>query len=188
MNLEIAVAIADTEAEGPGHRYAIWLQGCDLGCPDCCNPEMFEPGAGDAASVDELVSRIRMAPDAVEGISLLGGEPMQQAKAVLPLLRQVKELGLSTMVFSGYTLQEISKDPDRAACLQFIDILVDGRYNRKMPDTKRRWVGSRNQNMHFLSNFYTEADPQFRTGDTIEIRLRKGLLIINGNPWGPGLP
>ena len=42
--------------------------------------------------------------------------------------------------------------------------------------------------MHFLSNFYTEADPQFRTGDTIEIRLRKGLLIINGNPWGPGLP
>ena len=186
MNLEIALSIADTEAEGPGHRYAIWLQGCTLNCPDCCNPEMFESGDGTSVPLEELLDRIW--DSKTEGISLLGGEPMQQAQAALPLLRQVKELGLSTMVFSGYTLQEISKDPDRAACLQFIDILVDGRYNRKMPVTERRWVGSTNQRMHFLSHFYSEDDPQFRESDTIEIRLRKGLLVINGNPWGPGLP
>ena len=189
--LRLAQFVPNTEAEGPGHRFAVWAQGCPLRCPGCCNPEMLPFEGGEEWDVGALAERILATPG-LEGISLLGGEPVAQTGALVELLRatrlgQAKRQGstgsLSVMLFSGYTLDELrSMGPDVQALLTRTDLLVDGRFDRTRPETKRRWVGSANQVLHFLSDRYSPDDPAFSAPNTVEIRFSKGALGVNGWP------
>ena len=183
----VGVEVADTEAEGPGRRYAVWVQGCPLRCPGCCNPELLPFAGGRASTVAELRSRIldTHARRPLEGLSLLGGEPFAQAKALAVLAEAVRAEGLSVMIYSGFTLAELEarEDPDTARLLAACDLLVDGRYERDKPDESRRWIGSRNQELHRLSARYRGDDPRFFAGETVELRLVDGELTINGWPW-----
>src|SRR5207248_3209734 len=120
----------------------------------------------------------------IEGITLLGGEPLAHAAGAAALARGAWTLGLSVMVFSGYTLAEARALPDPAVAdlLAHTDLLVDGRYVREQPDTARRWIGSRNQRVHFLTDRYDAADPRWHEANTIELRLVNGELTVNGFP------
>jgi len=190
MTSELVANIAHwtpcTEAEGPGKRFAIWFQGCPLRCPECCNPEMLPFSGGTPMIVNELARRVFEAQerDGVEGITLLGGEPLAHAAAGVALARLVRPAGISVMIFSGYTLEEAHELPDPAVAplLGLTDILVDGRYERDLPDTSRRWVGSTNQRIHFLSERYRADDPRWTRKNTLEIRLVNGELSVNGFP------
>src|SRR3954452_4094738 len=106
--LRVAQAVHATEAEGPGVRYALWLQGCPLRCPGCCNPEMLPFEGGTKMTVAEVLAQYeRAARDhGVEGITLLGGEPLAHADGGAVLAREVRARGGSVMVFSGFTLEE----------------------------------------------------------------------------------
>src|SRR5205085_9942056 len=77
--LNVALIVPRTEAEGPGVRFAVWVQGCPLRCPGCCNPEMLDDKAATPMKASDVVAAI---PDDVEGISFLGGEPTMQAEAL----------------------------------------------------------------------------------------------------------
>ena len=189
--LRVATIVDSTEAEGPGHRLALWVQGCTIRCPGCCNPEMFVADGGNAQSVDAIVAHIRGVPG-IEGISVLGGEPFEQAEAVAELARDTRALGLTVMVYSGYTLDEL-RDQARArpavdALLAETDLLVDGRYDRDRPEPKppvgRRWIGSTNQQLHYLTAAYSPDDPRLRTANTVEVHWQNGKLIVNGWPSG----
>ena len=182
MRLRIAHVAADTDAEGPGRRFAVWVQGCPIRCPGCCNPEMFPASGGTLVDVDELAARI----DGVEGLTLLGGEPFEQAGAAAALARRVRDRGLSVVVFSGYVREELVArgDPDVDALLAVADVLVDGRYDREQPERGRRWIGSANQRVHFLTDRYGPRD--FEGGNTVEIRLDARGIAVNGWP-GQGL-
>lgn len=186
--LRVAKEISCTEAEGPGRRYALWVQGCTLRCPGCCNPEMFSTRGGTQTPVDELLTRIRAAAasEAIEGVSVLGGEPFQQPAPLAALCRQVRELGLSVMLYSGYRLDELHElaqtDPGTAALLAEADLLVDGRYDASLPEARRRWIGSSNQHLHFLTARYAPDDPRFFERNSIEIRVVNGEVLINGWP------
>ncbi len=68
--IRIAQMVPDTEAEGPGRRYAVWVQGCPIRCPGCCNPEMFKDDAGTVWDVAEIAARITQTPG-IEGMTLL---------------------------------------------------------------------------------------------------------------------
>ncbi|MBA3821603.1 MAG: 4Fe-4S cluster-binding domain-containing protein, partial [Deltaproteobacteria bacterium] len=59
--LRVATFSDDTEAEGPGRRWALWVQGCTIRCAGCCNPEMFAADRGDAVALDALLARLRAA-------------------------------------------------------------------------------------------------------------------------------
>jgi anaerobic ribonucleoside-triphosphate reductase activating protein len=184
--LQVAQVVPATEAEGPGKRFALWLQGCPLRCPGCCNPEMLPFGGGASVPLAAMIERIRRAADEhhIEGLTLLGGEPVAHAASVAPLAREVQRLGLSVMVFSGYTLVEIRRMNDRHAdnLLAHTDILVDGPFERDLPETERRWIGSANQQVHFLTDRYRADDPRWRLPNTLEIRLAGGELQVNGFP------
>ena len=193
--LEVGVEVPDTEAEGPGRRYALWVQGCPMRCPGCCNPELLRFGRGTPTTVGEVLARIEAAHARyeLEGLSLLGGEPFAQAPALAALAERVVELGLGVMIYSGFTLDEIEAkiaagDAGVARLLAAADLLVDGRYVREQPDSTRRWIGSRNQELHFLSARHQPSEPAFSDSETIELRLVDGQLTINGWPWGKGLP
>ncbi|HET9624607.1 MAG TPA: 4Fe-4S single cluster domain-containing protein [Kofleriaceae bacterium] len=185
--LRVATIVDDTRAEGPGRRWALWVQGCTVRCAGCCNPEMFDPRRGEAMSDAALVARITAAQrGGVEGISVLGGEPFEQAAGVAVLAAHARAIGLTVMVFSGYRLDELRARPDAAPLLALIDVLVDGRFERDRPEPAppagRRWIGSTNQERHHLSAAYAAEDPQWRAANTIEIRLSKAGLSINGWP------
>src|SRR3984893_9894288 len=90
--IQVAQIVPCTEAEGPGRRFALWFQGCPLRCPGCCNPEMlpFEGGERVALwTVVELVAE-EARRHGVEGITLLGGEPLAHAAGAAGLARAVR--------------------------------------------------------------------------------------------------
>ncbi|MBS1151146.1 MAG: radical protein [Myxococcaceae bacterium] len=181
MQLRLAQIVADTEAEGPGRRFALWVQGCSLRCPGCCNPEMFAADKGRAADSAELAAQA-LATAGLEGVSVLGGEPGEQAEAVADFCEMVRAGGLSVMLYSGYTLAELRARPGAERLLKAVDLLVDGRYQQSLPETRRRWLGSTNQVMHFLTPRYSLADPRFASANTVELRLTRDGLTINGWP------
>jgi anaerobic ribonucleoside-triphosphate reductase activating protein len=189
--LHIAQTVACTEAEGPGKRFALWFQGCPLRCPGCCNPEMLPFEGGRATALTELMEKIQSAAfeHGIEGITLLGGEPLAHAAGASSLGARIRDLGLSVMVFSGYTLDEAWRlsDPAVAQLLALTDILVDGPYDRALPETRRRWIGTANQQVHFLTDRYRADDSRWLLPNTIEIRLTAQELTVNGFPTLAGL-
>jgi anaerobic ribonucleoside-triphosphate reductase activating protein len=147
---------------------------------------MLPFAGGWEAGVDELAWWVQRtaAGEGVEGITLLGGEPLAQAAGAAALARRVQALGLSVMVFSGFTLAEIhaAADPDALDLLAHTDLLVDGPYLRDRPEHRRRWVGSSNQRVHALTDRYRVDDPCWSRPNTLELRLTGGELTVNGFP------
>ena len=146
-------------ANGPGARAVIWVQGCSLGCAGCFNPKTH-PSGGELTSVDDLFLRITQLGDTIEGISVSGGEPLQQYYPILTLLQRVRqETQLSVLMFTGYTWEEIRQMPNSRTLLKNIDVLIAGRYDAAQRLT-HNLRGSINQTIHFLTNRYSTADLQ----------------------------
>lgn len=184
--LQVAQIVACTEAEGPGRRFALWFQGCPLRCPGCCNPEMLPFHGGRATRIDDVLQQLECAirEHELEGVTLLGGEPLAHAAGAVVVARAAHEQGLNVMAFTGYNLEDVRTMPDTAVqeLLAEIDILVDGPYVREQPETRRRWIGSSNQRIHFLTDRCRADDPRWEQANTLEIRLRNGELTVNGFP------
>src|SRR5438046_544076 len=89
----------------------------------------------------------------LEGITLPGGEPFAHAVGAVALADAAHALDLSVMIFTGFPLEDLrsSSDMNIHRLLDVTDILVDGPYVREQPETRRRWIGSSNQRVHFLS-------------------------------------
>lgn len=169
-------------ANGPGIRAVLWVQGCTLGCPGCFNPETHPRRGGDEISVDELFGRIRALGDRIEGVTVSGGEPLQQRRAVLALLTRLRaETPLSTIVLTGYTWPEVTRMPDLAALQCCVDVLIAGRY-----DATQRAAhglrGSSNKTIHLFSNRYTLHDLDTVPHAEIIIRPNGELTITGINP------
>lgn len=116
-------------ANGPGCRAVVWVQGCSLGCPGCYNPATHDPRLGTLFPVDELAARL-VALEGVEGVTLTGGEPLQQATQVAALLQRLtQDSNLSVVLFTGYDESELAAQPWAVPVLALVDILVAGRYD-----------------------------------------------------------
>jgi len=104
-------------------------------------------------SVSELMVKIKDKSDLIEGITFLGGEPFDQFDEILELLSESKKIGISTMVFTGFEMKEII-EKGMKEILNFSDILITGRYDENKRTLNHQWIGSTNQEIHFLSNTY----------------------------------
>ena len=189
MLLRVASVVDETLAEGPGARFALWVQGCSLRCPGCCNPHLFAAEAAPPVEVAALLERLSRVRARVEGVTLLGGEPFEQAAPLAEFAVGARALGLSVMTFSGYTREELegpSAPAGSAALLRTTDLLVDGRYRAGEPETARRWAGSRNQRFHFMTDRYALGIEQIAPGSaaqTVELRIgTDGRLEVSGWP------
>jgi anaerobic ribonucleoside-triphosphate reductase activating protein len=169
--------IYGTEAEGPGRRTAIWMQGCRRHCPGCMLPETWSFKPHTLIAPEAVIQRV---PEDNEGITVLGGEPFEQPEALLALLKAAKQRGLSTIVFSGYTCEELKAMPavQRSRIFTWIDVLIDGPYEKNKRSFEVPMIGSSNQRFYFLTDRYILAD---FPGNKIEVRIRKdGTPVVNG--------
>lgn len=182
--------LASTSAEGPGVRAAVWVQGCSVKCPGCFNPHLWSERGGrddDPASLaDDWVAAARAA--GAEGITLLGGEPFDQAGAMAVVAQAFRDAGLTVMTFTGYTHAQLqgwgAERDDIRALLEATDLLADGPYLADRPDTVRPWIGSTNQGLRALTPAYAELIASVEQGggqDRLEIRIaRDGTVSVNG--------
>lgn len=186
--LNLASWIPCTEVEGPGKRAALWVQGCDKRCVGCCNPDYLKIVEREILRAEVMVDRLleAQAEWGLEGVTLLGGEPFLQAQGLAVVAEGVSRAGLSVMTFTGYTIQELEELslPGTRELLAWTDVLVDGPYESANPDRRRNWVGSANQQFHYLTKRY---DASIEGTDTpnreVEWRVRDdGRFVVNGWP------
>lgn len=179
--LDIYKIIEKTNVEGPGLRFCIWTQGCRKHCAGCWAKNTWSFGTGKKYSVEELFEKIKLQPG-IEGITLLGGEPFEQAKELSKLAVLVKNEGMSVVCFTGYTMEELQhkNNPYINNLLLNIDLLIDGGFEQKNYNLSRPWVGSSNQRYIFLTDFYNKEVIANYT-NKIEIRISPdGKTEING--------
>lgn len=176
-----------TLAEGPGRRFCIWTQGCKRHCDGCCNADMLPLEPHELVPVADLCEMISEAQtnDGIEGVTFLGGEPMLQATNLSVVACHAHGLGLTVLVFTGYTYEECQSGALAGAreLLSNTDVLVDGAFVKERLDNVRNWVGSTNQRFIYLTDAYTKAvetDPRLR--NLVEVRTRNGGLFLNGDP------
>jgi anaerobic ribonucleoside-triphosphate reductase activating protein len=154
MNLRIHQFLPFSRANGPGGRAVLWVQGCSLGCPGCFNPTTHAVDGGETVSVSDLFQRIAALRDRIEGITVSGGEPLQQPLALAELLSRIKaETTLSVILFTGFSWNEI----EASETLRDVDVLIAGRYDHahRLAHGLR---GSTNKTLHFLTDRYTSVD------------------------------
>lgn len=158
MKININLTVCCIESEGPGRRYTIWVQGCDRHCKGCGNSYMWSTEPNHLVDCDEIFEKILKSREfgQIEGITIVGGEPMLQARSLAYLAKKCQKEGLSVIVFTGYTLKGLKKANLDGIddLLSYTDVLVDGPYIENKPEKERNWVGSSNQKFHFLTNRY----------------------------------
>ena len=139
-------------ANGLGARVSLFVSGCRNHCPGCFQPETWDFGYGEPFTKeieDEIIEALR--PSWIQGLSILGGEPMEPENqaALLPFLSRVRrELpDKDIWLYTGYTFEAVSD----SELLPLVDVLVDGPFVDGQKDISLSFRGSRNQRILTLS-------------------------------------
>lgn len=143
-------------ANGPGVRVSLFVSGCTHHCPDCFNQETWDFNFGEPFTekvINEILEALK--PSFIRGFTLLGGEPFEykNQQGVLPLLRAMKDRYPQKDIwcFSGYLFDKdilgdmAVKWPETKEILSYIDVLVDGKFEKDKKDLTLRFRGSSNQ-------------------------------------------
>ena len=148
MKLRIAGTVNDSIVDGPGIRFAIFVQGCPHNCEGCHNPATHAFGAGKETSVERILEEFDKDP-LLDGVTLSGGEPFCQPVPMAAIARGVKERGKNVFAFTGFTYEELVKKAQSGdgtqELLDLCDMIVDGRFVLAERDLSLRFRGSRNQ-------------------------------------------
>lgn len=186
--LNVAKIIDVTQAEGPGLRTAIWVQGCLKRCVGCCNGQFLKIQPADVCDSQMIIEQIAQNQQQynIEGVTLLGGEPFLQAEGLAEVAQACRKMGLSVMLFSGYQLEELDDARFKGASqlLKAADVLVDGEYQQALTENVRNWVGSTNQRFHYFTDFYDVSIETRSLTVTNEWRIdAEGNILGNGLPF-----
>lgn len=180
--LNMAAFLPVSCSNGPGRRAVVWVQGCNRNCPGCFNQEMRQFVHKELIAVRELAGRI-LAIEGIEGVTFSGGEPFEQAKPLAELAEQLADSGLTVVLFTGYTFDELAagNNSDWQRLLAAADLLVAGPYEQTLP-AQEYLRTSANQQLLFLSDKLNQhPDIAGRQGQTAEIIVdAAGKVIVTG--------
>lgn len=135
-------------ANGTGVRCVLWCSGCLLHCKGCQNPHTWSFNSG-APFDKEVLQELYEALDKsyIQGLTLSGGNPMDNIPEILHICRTVKEKfpTKDIWIYSGYTFEQLQQSQAAMCVLEYVDVLVDGPYIEEQRDITLPWRGSRNQ-------------------------------------------
>lgn len=172
--------IEKTKAEGPGTRLCVWVQGCGHMCKGCYAKATWNAESGIEMDSLDLAHLVRKNRSVIDGITLLGGEPFDQASELLPAAMAAKESSLNVIAFSGYFYEELIEKSDCLKLLEYVDLLIDGPYVEEKRDFSRPLVGSKNQRFIYLSDQISKQDMEAYKNQ-VELRIgTDGNLHLNG--------
>lgn len=147
-SLRIAGIINESIVDGPGIRLVVFAQGCPHKCTGCHNPHTHDFEEGSLIEVDDVIMQMKNNP-LLDGITLSGGEPFEQAEAFGELAAKARSHGYNVMTYTGYTYEYILEKMERrtgwAGLLANTDILVDGRFELEKRNLLLKFRGSENQ-------------------------------------------
>jgi len=168
-----------SKVNGPGNRFVLWTQGCSKGCKNCFNPETWSYEVYKELSPRQIFELIKNFE--LEGVTISGGDPLEQEDDLLELLFLLKEIKLpkGIILFSGFSRNEIRENPIREKCLSYIDVLIDGRYEEELK-TESSLRGSSNQEFYFFSDKILREELFF--DQEIELSLESDKIVMTGFP------
>ena len=152
-------------ANGIGVRVSLFVSGCRKYCPECFNKEAWDFKYGKPFTDKEITfieSKLQLPQ--VRGLSLLGGEPMEieNVTELLPLCEYLKSTYTNKDIwcYTGYTIEELLNRNNIATkeILKYIDILVDGDYQKDKHDLSLRFRGSSNQRIIDIKKTFKQRD------------------------------
>lgn len=139
---------------GPGVRVTVFLSGCDHGCKGCYNTSTWDPDSG-MPYTDETHEYILSRCNRTDGLSISGGDPFhpRNRDTVFRLARDFRNMypNKSLWIWTGYLFSDIKDDQQIKRILEFVDVVVDGKYEQNNP-TQKPWRGSDNQNLIEIKN------------------------------------
>ena len=134
-------------SNGPGVRVSIFMQGCTFNCKQCFNPETHDFNGGKEFNEDTINRISELCDnDNINGLSILGGEPMhpKNIEGTTQLAKAFKEKfpNKNLWVWTGFSFDKDLKDKE---VMNYVDVLVDGRFEEEFKNPKLKWCGSTNQ-------------------------------------------
>ena len=134
-------------SDGPGVRVSIFMQGCAFNCKNCFNKETHDFNGGKEFTEDTINRVLELCNnDNVEGLSILGGEPMHPSniEGTTKLAKAFKERfpNKNLWAWTGFTFDNYLKNKEVS---KYIDVLVDGQYVDELHNPTLKWKGSSNQ-------------------------------------------
>lgn len=150
MKIRLASPIQyDSIVDGEGMRAVLWTQGCPHNCKGCHNSLTHDFNGGFVTTTEELIEELNSNLRFEDGITLSGGDPFMQPQAVLEIAKYVKENGKNVWAYSGFTFEELlnmsNKNIYIKELLNYIDVLVDGKFVLELKSLDLYYMGSRNQ-------------------------------------------
>ena len=150
--MKIAGITYESLVDGPGIRVVVFVQGCEMACPNCHNPESWAKTGGREYTVREVIRMVKKTGPSrkrARGITFSGGEPFLQAGDLAQIAYEAKRIGWDVTTYTGYTYEELSKREDTGiqALLNLTDYLIDGPYIHDKRDLDLKFRGSTNQRM-----------------------------------------
>ncbi|MGB7983268.1 MAG: 4Fe-4S single cluster domain-containing protein [Candidatus Nanopelagicales bacterium] len=172
-------------ALGPGRRVGLWVQGCALGCHGCMARDTWDPAAGSALPVAELLRRLDStfgADSTLTGLTISGGEPLEQPEAVRSILAWLRERRpeVDSLLYTGWSQGRVGRD--ELWVMQAADALVPEPFVAgRAPGG--RWRGSANQPLLLLSDLARERHSTAEGGSpALQISVTGGQLSLIGIP------
>ena len=146
--LRIAGIVDESIVDGPGIRLVVFTQGCSHHCKGCHNPQTHSYTGGTLVKVGDIIEKLKKNP-LLDGITISGGEPFDQANVTGILAYCAKQLGYNVRTYTGYTYENILKkcktDLGWKTLLENTDVLVDGEFDETKKNPYLRFKGSTNQ-------------------------------------------
>lgn len=166
----IARILYPVKVLGPGNRIGIWVAGCHHRCKGCSNPELWkvdEKYFVTIEQVEKLICTVAVEHE-IDGFTITGGDPMEQADELTNLLTRVANISQDVILYTGYQRKELTSEA-QIKLLQRVSMLIDGEYKEEL-NNGVFLRGSSNQIIHILSEQYRDKYEKYIRGNHNEIQ------------------
>ncbi len=136
----------DSIVDGEGIRTVVWAQGCNHKCVNCHNEQTHNFDGGmlyDVEDLKNIISNLELQ----DGITFSGGDPFYQPQALLELAKHSKSCGLNVWAYTGFTFEKMLDNEMFCEILQYVDVLVDGKFEESLKSQESAFKGSTNQRL-----------------------------------------